>query len=198
MKIKIPETFAVIVTVIACAMAIKSWWNYQTKPPDFASELWHKTQPNEITSVILAPLLDENAPCGLTIKEDIKLEDREIIDSLWNEMQGKHDVSEFITGHWFSTKQMRAIFNLNTGERIAFRITFHAGYHVADYYELKNNDDIYHIPNYAGKGSKELYKILVGQINLFSISWVKANDDCWSRINGLSYKGCDFRCDTSD
>lgn len=170
--------FGSIGLVGAVIAAIQFVYNVKN-PAMFASKSWNVIKVDEIKSVMISPLLSENSIQGLTINKDFTVKDRKSIRSLWQEMQGKEKRVKHAPGHWTHIKGLKVTYNLDHNTKFAFRITFHASRNVADYYMLKNAEDNFYIPNFAGKGSEMLYNILHTMLNSQEIRWVSDNPIYW-------------------
>jgi hypothetical protein len=196
---KIKNLFSIILRLFIAAMVIfiviPEWYRDKVEPPDYADPQWYSLTPDKIESVIISPLLNESTPCSSTIDKSVSTGDVKLINDLRTEMQGEHSMFENMSDKWISDKRMRILFRLRNGNMIVFRITFHYKYKVADYYKLDSPKDVYYTPNFAGRGSRKLYDILMNQVELNRLSWVNANVGCW-KINGMpEYKtDCNIRC----
>lgn len=154
----------------------------------YAPPGWDLVQVNDIDSITLSSLLSLGVR-SLTLDKNIEIYDKQVINNLFKEMQGRKRARDY-TGHWFNKVKFKITYHLSSGQRLSFRITFHASEDIAEYYRMSNPNSYYDVSGGADKGSPELYEILNEAINKSGAKWITANSDCWNTDGPLTYVGC--------
>jgi hypothetical protein len=164
--------------IVAGIFALYNYIKHFRNPPRFSSKSWDKISPQKIKFISISPLLTAYSTKVLTVGKSLVIEDGETITSIWKEMQGKEHRDQ-APGKWVFIKALKITFHLNTQKKFAFQITFHSRAPIADYFMIEDPNDYYYGPNFAGKGSKKLYDLLLYQIKSNGLRWVNANRNYW-------------------
>jgi mannosyltransferase OCH1-like enzyme len=143
------------------------------KAPNYGPEGWNTVKVDDIDYVRLVPLLSYGS-ARLTLQSEIRIDSRDLIDSLFKEMQCTQRAS-MLAGRWWADKQIKMVYYLKNSDMMSFQLSFHLSKNVVDYYKIPNNEK-YDAPKfYADCGSSILYDFLMGIIKTAKIEFVQSS-----------------------
>jgi hypothetical protein len=161
-----------IISGIVVVLIFISFYN-SDKAPNYGPEGWNTVKVDDIDYVRLVPLLSYGS-ARLTLQSEIRIDNRDQIDSLFKEMHCTQSAM-MLAGRWSADKQIKMVYYLKNNDMMSFQLSFNLNKKDVDYYKIPNNEK-YDAPKfYADCGSSKLYDILMRIIKTANIEFVQSS-----------------------